>query len=167
MTNALAAVLHAARRAEDRDERMVLYGQFVGAWSGTLRHLRDGEWSTFSCDVDFGWVLDGRAVQDVWVARTPGGREVMHGTTLRVLDPARGVWHVVWVDTVSSAVDVMIGAQSGHDIVQDHLHSDHPVQWVFTDIEPDSFRWLNRDRADGDSDWSVTTEITLERRPPG
>jgi hypothetical protein len=50
-------------------EKLGLYGQFVGSWemqiqayedSGT-RHQSDGE-------IHFGWVLDGRAIQDVWVA---------------------------------------------------------------------------------------------------
>lgn len=167
MTGTLATTLHAPGRANDRDTRMMLYGQFVGAWSGTLRHLRDGRWLAFSCYVDFGWVLDGRAVQDVWVACTPEGREVMHGTTIRFLDPTRDIWHVVWTDPVSNAVDVMIGARAGDEIVQHHAHSDHPRQWVFTDIHAGSFRWLDRHRPDDESDWSVTTEVTLERRPPG
>jgi hypothetical protein len=91
--------------AADRGNNMDLYGWLVGSWDievsefaddgSTLR--RAGEWH-------FGWILEGRAIQDVWIVPQRGARENMdavangnyYGTTLRVYGPAdRRVAHPV------------------------------------------------------------------------
>lgn len=89
-------VLEADGPALDRAESMKLYAWLVGSWDldvtefyddGSTRH-RPGEWH-------FGWVLEGRAIQDVWIVpprpmradadTTPDGS--YYGTTLRTYDP--------------------------------------------------------------------------------
>jgi hypothetical protein len=55
---------------------MMLYGQFVGSWQGTvLVHLPDGAPRESTCEVNFGWALEGRAIQDVWIAPALQGRK--------------------------------------------------------------------------------------------
>jgi tetratricopeptide (TPR) repeat protein len=75
MTSAFLDALHAEGPAADRADKMALYGQFVGAWDldvtefkddGTTRQ-RPGEWH-------FGWALEGRAIQDVWIVPPRGQR---------------------------------------------------------------------------------------------
>ena len=62
-------VLGAAGPHADHSRQLMLYGQSVGAWEGTVVvHRRDGTRHEESCEVHFGWVLEGRAVQDVWIA---------------------------------------------------------------------------------------------------
>ena len=60
-------VLHAEGPAADNSAP--LSGQFVGAWTGTVTvYPQDGTRREESCEVYFGWVLEGRAIQDVWIA---------------------------------------------------------------------------------------------------
>ena len=72
---------------------MMLYGQFVGAWEGSLVYQdSEGTRRETSSEVHFGWALEGRAVQDVWIAPARHARDatqhpLMYGTTLRVYDP--------------------------------------------------------------------------------
>src|SRR5205809_8147501 len=96
MTVAFLDALNADDPAAERDGKMALYGQFIGSWDldvtefkddGTTRR-RPGEWH-------FGWALEGRAVQDVWIVPPRGQRQGdaialsnRYGTTLRVYDPA-------------------------------------------------------------------------------
>src|SRR5260370_36995071 len=55
--------LHAKGPAPDRAARMMLYGQFVGSWDGTVVvHEADGARREASCQVHFGWALEGRAM---------------------------------------------------------------------------------------------------------
>jgi hypothetical protein len=55
--------LHAEGPAPDRAARMMLYGQFVGSWDGTVVvHEADGARRESSCEVHFGWALEGRAM---------------------------------------------------------------------------------------------------------
>ena len=51
----------------------MLYGQFVGDWrTRTTAYLADGTQEHTEWDVRFSWVLEGRAVQDLWI--TPPAR---------------------------------------------------------------------------------------------
>ena len=54
-----------------------------------------------SAEVHFGWVLEGRAIQDVWIAPAlragTAASELMHGTTLRVYDPQQDLWQITWI----------------------------------------------------------------------
>src|SRR5262249_41059427 len=67
-SRALADVLLAEGPAVDRSQPLMLYGQFVGSWDGTVVVHEAGGRRESSCEVHFGWVLAGRAVQDVWIA---------------------------------------------------------------------------------------------------
>ncbi len=108
--NGLPGSLHAEGPAADRAGRMGLYGWLIGAWriddtellaDGTQRR-RPGEWH-------FGWVLEGRAVQDIWIVPPRGMRHAADsaasaeycGTTLRVYDPRIDAWQVQYTDPVA------------------------------------------------------------------
>src|SRR5512139_3967330 len=112
--------------AADRADKMMMYGRFVGAWDGTVNVYRaNGERLSSSCEVHFGWALQGRAVQDVWIvparqARAAGEGDRMYGTTLRIYDPIQDVWHIIFADPVRQAYNRMTGRPVGADIVQEY-----------------------------------------------
>jgi hypothetical protein len=158
----------------DHVEALMLYGRFVGAWDGrVVVTRRDGSSREESCEVLFGWVLEGRAVQDVWIgpARRDRGdpardtRRDMYGTTIRVYDPEHDVWHITWIEPGSQTCEHMTGSRQGPDIVQEHRDADGARwQWVFTDITADSFRWVARESRDDGATWQVRNEFFLRRR---
>ena len=52
----------------DRAKDMDLYGWLVGSWEmQTVRHLDDGTTEESTGEIHFGWVLEGRAIQDIWI----------------------------------------------------------------------------------------------------
>jgi len=167
----LPDALLAGGPAADRAEKMMLYGQFVGSWDGkVVVHEAGGGRREASSEVHFGWVLGGRAVQDVWIApsrqaRKPTEQDRMYGTTLRVYDPQSDVWHITWIDPVRQAYDRMTGRKVAEDIVQEY-RNEHGgrCQWLFTEITADSFHWISRDSADEGETWNVRTEFFLRRR---
>jgi hypothetical protein len=166
----LRDVLHANGPAPDRAPQMMLYGQFVGSWQGALHYSdRNGERHTTTAEVHFGWVLEGRAVQDVWIAPARSGRPLgepllMHGTTLRVYDTRSDDWQITWIDPVKQGFDTMRGKKVGADIVQEAVGKDGAmVQWIFTDIVADSFHWLARESRDAGANWRVSGEFFLRR----
>jgi len=120
--------------------------------------------------VHFGWVLEGRAIQDVWIApsrhrRKEGERLLMHGSTFRVYDPQKDLWHITWIDPVKQLRSCMTGRKVGDEIVQEYRTDDGKcVQWLFTEITPDSFHWINRESADNGESWNVRGEFFLRRR---
>jgi len=163
--------LHAEQPAPDRTGPMMLYGQFVGSWDGRMLYVdRDGVRQETTAEVHFGWVLEGRAVQDVWIVPvrsrvSAGAAQLMYGTTLRVYDPRADHWHITWIDPVRQVYDRMIGRQVGNDIVQEYrTDAGARVQWMFTEITPDSFHWTARETAGMGDDWRVRAEFFLRRR---
>lgn len=171
INEALFQNLHADGPAADRAQHMMLYGQFVGSWNGTLRYLdAEGVRRETTAEVHFGWVLEGRAIQDVWIApsrqgRNDGERLLMHGSTFRIYDPQNDLWHITWLDPVKQLRSVMTGRKIGDEIIQEYRADDGKrVQWLFTEITPDSFHWINRDSADDGGSWNVRGEFFLRRR---
>ena len=100
--------LGAAGPAPDRAGKMALYGQFVGSWDLDVTEYRDdGTTRTRPGEWHFGWALEGRAIQDVWIVPPRGQRDGdavafsnRYGTTLRVYDPRIDAWHIQWTEPV-------------------------------------------------------------------
>ena len=99
------------------------YGRVIGSWTGELQNHLLATPTRASIEVHFGWVLEGRAVQDVWItpARAERGAAASgmswYGTTLRVFDPTSESWRVVWSDPVSQHRIELEGRRQGDDIV--------------------------------------------------
>ena len=157
--------------ASDRADKMMLYGQFVGAWDGTVtRYGANGERFDSSAEVHFGWALDGRAIQDVWIVpsrlgRAAGEPDNMYGTTLRVLDPRHDSWDITFIDPVRQKHDRMTGREVGQDIVQEYRRADGTIcQWCLFEITANSFHWVSRESTDERKSWRLTGEFRLKRR---
>jgi len=144
----MEAVPSAGRSQEIAPEDDV-YGWLIGSWGLDVRRYGVDVFArNFRGEVHFAWVLEGRAVQDVWImpqrsVRTPQMEKTcnMHGTTLRVWDASLKAWRITWINPVTGGRDELIGRWSGKDIVQVGARNGTPIRWMFTEITPDSFRW--------------------------
>jgi hypothetical protein len=157
--------------APDRADKMMLYGRFIGAWDGTVTRYGDnGDRFSSSAEVHFGWALEGRAIQDVWivpsrVGRPPGEAARMYGTTLRIYNPQRDDWRIIFVDPVRQSCSEMTGREVGADIVQEYRDTTGTIgQWCFTEITADSLHWISRESRDDRKTWRLTAEYHLKRR---
>ncbi len=160
VSNSFINALHFGGPAPDRAGWMGLYGGLIGRWEmdATL-HLDDGTQHEGRGEIHFGWVLEGRAIQDVWIL--PG---VFYGTTLRVYDPGLDAWHIFWSDPVRQFYRRQLGRAAGPDIVQDGTDdAGNPVRWSFVDITPNSFRWRGERSLDGGASWQLQAEFLARR----
>src|ERR1700749_4421411 len=65
--------LHCDAPASDRADKMGLYGWLIGAWEmDVLAHGENGATHKGTGEIHFGWVLEGRAIQDVWITPPRG-----------------------------------------------------------------------------------------------
>src|SRR5262245_21217393 len=144
--------LHADGPARNRSDKMNLYGWLVGDWEmEAVINREDGTQHHGHGEIHFSWVLEGRAIQDVWIL--PGA---FHGTTLRVYDPGLDAWHILWSDPLKQFYTRQLGRARGKDIVQEGGDAAGVVlRWTFTDITEDSFRWLGERSADAGATWHL------------
>lgn len=144
--------------------RLMLYGQFVGSWrvastwlepSGLTRQAQ-GEWH-------FGWILGGRAIQDV-LFRVGAARD-SYGTSVRCYDLARDVWHIAWMQPSGAEFVQLVGRQIGDRIVQEgrSVDSKRLERWSFTQITSSSFVWLGEVSLDQGLSWRLEQKMEATR----
>ena len=171
------AVLHADGPAIDRAEALNLYGQFIGDWdTDIVAYAPDGVRHQGQGEIHFGWILEGRAIQDVWMIprrkdRRPGAQVMpvtgnWYGTTIRVYDPALGAWRIFWIDPATNVYRQQIGRKLGDDIVQEGATESGALsRWSFTEITPDSFHWKGEASLDKGASWKLIVDVFARRRP--
>jgi hypothetical protein len=144
-----------------------IFDRFVGAWDlDCVLYGAKGEVSRFSGQWIFGWVLDGKVVQDVIIEGGERERRA-RGTTLRFYDVRSGNWRIVWIAPGSGNVAVLKGGAVGGRIVLEGVDVDGaPFRWSFNDIRRDSFVWRGEISADGGKTWRLEQEMRLKRRNP-
>lgn len=173
-------VLHSEGPAADRVAGLALYAFLVGDWQTRIvAHEADGTRHESRGEIHADWVLEGRAIQDVWMTppraeRRPGEplpslpvTGAWYGTTLRVYDPGLDAWHVLWSDPATQFYSRQIGRAVGRDIAQQGaLPSGALLRWSFSDIEPDAFHWRAEASSDGGASWRLQVEVFARREAP-
>jgi hypothetical protein len=165
--DALAAALHADGPAPELADELALFGRFIGSWDLTWTGASSG---TAVGELHFGWVLGGRAVQDVWIVPGPGqpgaGRPpfAFHGSTIRFYDRALGAWRSTWVEPINGRVRRFIGVPDAGDIVLRSEDDEPFLRWRFTDIAHGSFRWQGEISHDRGRTWELEEEMHAVRR---
>jgi hypothetical protein len=167
----MIAVLRASGPHPSLGSQADLFGRFAGTWDcdysfiaedGSVRHGRG--------EVLFGWILDGRALQDIWIDYPEPGSsdERTIGTSVRFVDPKSGKWQVVFVAPAANAIRRLEGGAEGDRIVLRGQREDGAVaRWSFNDIRPDSFVWRGEISRDGGKTWRLREEHHMRRRAAG
>lgn len=172
MPNAFLQTLSSDHPSPDQTQPMLLYGRFIGSWTfDARRFLTDGTELYGRGEVHFGYVLEGRAIQDVWIlpARDAGptpslGSWSFYGTTLRVYRPHTQDWDIHWLNPRNGVASRFAARAVGADIVQSGTGDEgQPVRWRFCDITPDSFLWLAEQSKDGGATWHKDVSFDVRR----
>jgi hypothetical protein len=149
---------------------MKLFGQFVGSWELDVTwHEGAHAGQTAKGEWHFAYVLEGRAIEDVWIVpsraeRLRGAEPYEWGTTLRFYDAAIGAWRSTWIGPAQGAVIPFIGRAVGGEIVlEGRSAEDWPMRWIFSDMTPDTFRWRQMRSPDGGATWRLYQSMAVRR----
>ncbi|HEY9434602.1 MAG TPA: hypothetical protein VI260_24335 [Blastocatellia bacterium] len=171
--SSLLQVLGSSARSNELTDQEDIYGWLIGGWEATVYdYAEDGTARESSGEWHFGRVLEGRAIQDVWIApprskrsdKTLSKQYNRYGTSLRVYDREIGAWRVTWFNPVTGVRNDLVGRRQGHDIVQEGLAADgHKIRWSFKDITPTSFRWLGEYLESDGKTWRLQAEFQARK----
>lgn len=149
-----------------------LFGRFLGTWAiGVFDYQGDGAVQESTGEVHFSRILEGRAIQLVWiiprrserVAEMPKAAN-RYGTTLCVWDPQIAAWRVTWNNPVSGVRTELTARASGERIVQIGRHADGtPIRWNFSEITERSFRWTGEALEHDGHTWRLEVEFRATR----
>jgi len=170
------AALAAPGRSSEIPESADAYGWLVGSWELEVLHYKAVDVSALGIkgEAHFGWVLEGRAIQDVWIMPCRPDRKAdtdktnnMYGTTLRVWEPSLQAWLIRWINPVRGHLEEQIGRRIGREIVQIGTRPDGtPTRWRFTEITPDYFHWIGEALNPDGQTWKLEGEFRAKRMQP-
>jgi hypothetical protein len=148
-------------------EEAKTFDLLVGTWDADFTFYRpDGTVFHKKGELLFGWVMDGHAVQDLWIGYpTEDQKERTIGTTIRFFDTALKQWRVVFVNPQFNYVVTAQGGREGDRIVLHGQDTDGLlIRWTFSEMKPDSFHWQGEKSHDGGKTWKVEEDHHMKRR---
>jgi hypothetical protein len=148
------------------DEARV-FDRLVGTWDCDFGfYAEDGSVTHTPGELKFGWIIDGRALQDIWITYPrEGSKERGIGTSIRFFDRKSKMWRVVFVSPAYGALIMVQGGAEGNRIVLRGLDDQgSALRWSFNDIQADSFIWRGEKSRDGGKTWKLEEEHRMARR---
>jgi hypothetical protein len=171
-TSPMHAALAASARSSDISEAMDIYGFLIGSWElDIVSHDEDKNVIHTIGEAHFAWVLEGRAVQDVFINprrmdRGPDSPKFANwfGTTIRIYDPVIQAWRVNWFNPHDGIRAELIGRRRGQDVVQEGKFPDGtPIRWTFSEIAENSCCWRGERREPDGKTWRLQVELRARR----
>jgi hypothetical protein len=170
--SAMIEALRADGPDPDHADKLMLFGRLVGSWDivgrffdaeGNVIREAAGEWH-------FGWVLEGRVIQDVIITppregREPGQQSRSYDTAIRAYDPGIDAWRVTVVAPIYGATVNLIARQHDDEVwLEGPGPQNEPVRWTFSEFSDERVRWQGFVTKDGGQTWVRDEEIILNRR---
>ena len=163
MENLLDTLIAKAKSAIIPEE-YDFFGKLVGSWDFDFYDRKNSQ--TVAGEWHFAWVLEGAAIQDVFIlpsrpVRAEGRSPYEeYGTTLRVYNPSTTAWDIVYC--CEGEVTQFEARREENKIVLTALQ-DENTKWVFAEITDDTFHWQNV-TVKKDGTWNVTVDIYATRK---
>src|SRR5919204_4424382 len=167
--SALIEALQADGPYPDRADKLMLFGRLVGSWDvqgrafdeeGNVIRESTGEWH-------FGWVLEGRVIQDVLITppragREPGQKSKAYDTAIRAYDPRIDGWRVTVVAPVYGATVTLIAREHDDEIwLEGRSPENNLMRWTFSEFSDERVRWQGFVSKDEGMTWVRDEEIIL------
>jgi hypothetical protein len=164
----LVAELDATSPNPSLGNQAEVVGRLVGTWDVEYTSFsKDGNTTRRTGEFIVGWVMDGRAIQDLWIVNPSGtrkDREVY--TDLHWFDPKSRAWRSAFVDPEHGSVARFTGGPVGHDrfVLETQDFGPEQTRWSANDIRPDSFVWRDEASSDGGKTGRLQAEYQMKRR---
>ncbi len=159
--------LISGQKSQSIPDEMNLFVQFVGEWdfdwydrkNDPVGRPAKGEWI-------FSWVLNGSAIQDVFICPSRAERSTScqldseYGTTIRIFNQISKAWDVFYGCTNEAA---RLEARKEKDEVVLTEINGKRMKWIFSEITENSFHWRHI-RTDDGQNWHIRSELFATKR---
>ncbi len=159
-TRSFVDALVAAGRSPELDDADDLFGFLIGHWDlDAVRYGPDGRIERGTGDLFGSWVLEGRAIQDLFIFPS------RYATTIRTYDRSLRAWRVKFINPVAEETNAeLIARRHGPDIEMDGKLSDvTPVRWRYVNVTPTSFHYSAEKLASDGRTWQCYLELFGKR----
>ncbi len=143
------------------------FGGLIGEWDIVWNdHLEDAEPRIVKGEWIFSRVLDGTAVQDLFIVPSRAERirnkqpDAEYGTTLRIFNPKTMAWDIFYGCT-GEAIR-LTARKVGEEIILTE-NTTGKMRYVFSDIVASSFQW-RKERINENGEWQTMAKVTAERK---
>jgi hypothetical protein len=164
----LSAAMAAASAHPSVGDQAQIFGRLVGAWDVEYMDIvKNGKKLERTGLFIAGWVMDGRAIQDLWVVDpSPGHAEREVYSDLRYFVPKTRSWTSIFVDPEHASMARFSGdaAADGRIVLHTSDLGSKENRWSFDDIQPNSFVFRDEASADDGKTWKLLAEYHMTRR---
>jgi hypothetical protein len=171
-SNFIESLISSIRHPRNQ-EKLIPYKGFIGSWAfDWVGHKEDGSTLTVPGEWHFSWILEGRAIQDVWICPRTDLRssdeypEGEYGITIRFYDNKENCIKIVYIGPVLSNLRVFKVSHTRDRIIQDETmitDKGKISRWEFKYIKEDSFKWESYISNDGRKTWRLDQEVYANR----
>lgn len=149
------------------DQAQVL-GRLVGTWDVEYTTFaKDGTASRRTGEFIVEWVMDGRAIQDLWIVHPSGERKEREVyTDLHWFDAKSRTWRSAFVDPEHGSVAKFTGGPVGNDryVIETPDFGSNQTRWSFYDIRRDTLAVRGEASNDDGKTWKLESEYKMKRR---
>lgn len=170
---AFCEALPSERRAAELSDDDDMFGYLIGSWElDAVLHGANGDVQTRRGELHASWVLEGRAIQDLFIFPRRADRRSgvpaqgdRYATTIRTFDRTLNAWRVYFINPADDKTSAqLIARRAGKDIAMEgKLLDGTSIRWRVTEITPSSFRYTAERLLHDSSSWRLYLELFGKR----
>ena len=161
--------LVSTQRAPELADVDDMFGFLIGSWDlEAVLHDPDGKTRKSSGELHVAWVLEGRAIQDLFIFPRRADRAAgvpakgdRYATTIRTYDRTRDAWRVEFINPAADETSArLIARRNGQGITMEgELAGGTPIRWRYLSVTPTSFHYSAEKRTDDGQRWTLYLEL--------
>jgi hypothetical protein len=169
ISQAFLAALPSRQRAPEIAQADDIFGFLIGSWEiDAVLYIPDGQRETRKGEVHATWILEGRAIQDLFIfprradrTRSTPVRGDRYATTIRTFDRALGAWHVNFINPADDETSAQLIARRHGDgiAMEGKLRDGTSIRWRYESVTPTSFHYTAKKLLDDGRSWQLYLEL--------
>jgi hypothetical protein len=168
--------LPSPQRAPEFSDEDDIFGFLIGSWElDAVLHGADGKIQRTKGELHVSWVLEGRAIQDLFIFPRRADRASgvpaqgdRYATTIRTYDRTLHAWRVNFINPAADETSAqLIARRRGQGIeMKGKLSGGTPIRWRLKSITPTSFHYSAEKLGSDGKPWELYLELFGKRQGP-